>query len=167
MFTIRLEPTKSSECSAFECECACLLFFTKNGTRVQHRSVLAGFLLLILMLSVHSISRSLHSLDLRSVYAFCALGLIEHCRLSGIHIYELRMAWALWTNNKSSSSGFVVVALSAFQISNCGCVCGHILHICILHIVWSEAFCQCAHHSLGWCVGAVADVHSLLFLQFI
>lgn len=57
---------------------------------------------------------------LTPVGAFSSLGLIEHCRLSGIHIYELKMAWALWANNKSSCCS----RLRCW----CCCCCCHFLH---------------------------------------
>lgn len=53
------------------------------------------------------------------VCAFSSLGLIEHCRLSGIHIYELKMAWALWTNNKSDLLLWCRCCFSAFKIRRC------------------------------------------------
>lgn len=110
------------------------------------------------------------------VCAFSSLGLIEHCRLSGIHIYELKMAWALWTNNKSDLLLWCRCCFSAFKIrrcvhdarSMCGC-----MHVCLCvwaYFVWMlclrccevKHFCQCTLTKAGgWCWCAFAGVFAI------
>lgn len=119
----------------------CVLFVDTTNFRWFHESfshdgrmwiAFFTFFALTLRISFHNP----HSLSLSSAYTFSTLGLIEHCRLSGIHIYELKMAWAFRTNNKSSRL-FLSRSrcLSAYQIdgggvgNGSGKHIGHILHM--------------------------------------
>lgn len=129
--------------------CVCAIFKPKNGGWL-HAEVFA--------LKPGFFSYSASWSETRREFMHCSsLGLIEHCRLSGIHIYELKMAWAraFWTNSISQakpSSMLLLLPLLSFCILNVRAyiVMGTMRRekgsyfAYVFYAVWSEAFCQCA-----------------------